>query len=215
VTVAGVTKGRWLLLALPFAAVVIVPRASMDRLAVAAASPLADAAEELEDSLPEPPPEPTPLPPTRQAAEIAALDGTAPETSDNDAPIDGTDRAKRAPAAAPSKKPPKAMGVMVSRGRVTAAAKAGIRPSGSSVGATSWRPSGMALHGVGAVGVGLRDGDVVTRVGGFRATSQGAVISAVTAALRQKLPAITGEVWRGRQRIVVTVELPDVEFEDE
>ncbi|MCA9620698.1 MAG: hypothetical protein KC731_16860 [Myxococcales bacterium] len=52
---------------------------------------------------------------------------------------------------------------------------------------------------------------MVTRVGGARATSQGAVVGAVTSALRQKLPAITAEVWRGQRRILVTVELPSVE----
>ena len=103
---------------------------------------------------------------------------------------------------------------MVSRARVVAAAEAGMRPSGGSVAATSWRPAGLALTGVNPIGVGLRDGDVITRVGGTPATSQGAVIGAVTSALRQKLPAITGEVWRGRQKIVVTVELPEVHFDD-
>jgi hypothetical protein len=36
----------------------------------------------------------------------------------------------------------------------------------------------------------------------------GAVTGAVSAALDARQPAIVAEVWRGRQRIIVTVELP-------
>jgi hypothetical protein len=205
-----------LLLGVPFAVVGAVPRAAMDDLATAAARPLVGAAAELEAALPEDA-TPTPLPPTPEADAIAAIG--ADEEGDISSERDG--RAPR-PTMASSRATPgnggsplPARGVMVNRARVLAAAKAGIRPSGSSVAATPYRPSGLALHGVGIVGVGLRDGDVVTRVGGARATSQGAVIGAVTAALRQKLPAITAEVWRGRHRILVTVELPEVEFEDD
>ncbi len=108
----------------------------------------------------------------------------------------------------PKARLPKPAGLLVSRSRVSAAAKAGIRPSGSPVGGTQWRPAGMALTGVGPVGVGLRAGDVVTRVGGTPARSQGAVVSAVSLALRRRQPAIVAEVWRGRQKIIVTVQLP-------
>ncbi|MEZ4441802.1 MAG: hypothetical protein R3B72_22060 [Polyangiaceae bacterium] len=187
-------------LVLPFLAVAAVPRLFLPRIAEAASRPLSQAADAIAESL-EPPPPPRPLPPTKEAAAIEAIDGEPAEAV--------SPRAAEACAQAP----PPPLGVMVSRGRVIAAAKAGIRPSGSGVSATPYRPSGLALHGVGAVGVGLRDGDVVTRVGGARATSQGAVVGAVTSALRQKLPAITAEVWRGQRRILVTVELPSVEME--
>ena len=196
---------RWLLLALPFAIVAAVPRAALDELALAAARPLAGAAAELEAALPKPTPPPAPLPPAPEAAEIASLDG-AP----GDAAPPGD-----VPSEADAEEPGALRGVMVSRARVLAAAEAGMRPTGASVASTSWRPAGLALIGVNPIGVGLRDGDVVTRVGGTPATSQGAVIGAVTSALRQKLPAITGEVWRGRRKILVTVELPEVRFDDE
>ena len=74
--------------------------------------------------------------------------------------------------------------------------------------ATPWRPAGLALAGVSALGVGLRDGDVLVRAGGTQARSDGAVIGAVRGALQSKASAISGEVWRGRRRIIVTVELP-------
>lgn len=103
---------------------------------------------------------------------------------------------------------PRAKGLLVSRERVMAAVRAGHRPSGTAVSATDWRPAGMALVGVSGTGAGLLDGDVLTRVGGSPARSEGVVIGAVAALLDRGAPAITGEVWRGRQRIVVTVELP-------
>jgi S1-C subfamily serine protease len=111
--------------------------------------------------------------------------------------------------AAPKLPPPK--GLLVSRKRVVEAANAGHRPSATPVAATSYRPAGVALSGVSATGAGLVDGDVLTRIAGAPATSPGVVVGAVTGALRHKAPSISGEVWRDTQRIVVTVELPDIE----
>jgi len=148
--------------------------------------------------------EPTPLPPTPEAEAIAQLDG-----SPNEAPA--TPAVAHGPSPGPAKPQP-ALGILVGRKRVQAAVKAGIRPSGTPVPATPWRPAGLALAGVSALGVGLRDGDVLVRAGGTPARSDGAVIGAVRGALESKARAITGEVWRGQRRIVVTVELPQVKF---
>jgi hypothetical protein len=112
------------------------------------------------------------------------------------------------PAASSSGPPPAPLGVLVRRARVLRAARAGLRPSGVPVPATEWRPAGLALVGVSGVGAGVRDGDVLTRVGGTPARSVGAVRGAVVAALRAGAPAVSGELWRDRQRLVVTVELP-------
>ncbi len=99
-------------------------------------------------------------------------------------------------------------GVFIPAKRVHALANRGQRPSGSPVPATEWRSAGVAMHGVGGLGVGLCDGDVLTQVGGTPATSQGAVISAVTGAVNSGARGLSGIVWRGRQRFVVTVEFP-------
>ena len=54
---------------------------------------------------------------------------------------------------------PKPVGVFVSKERVIQAARAGIRPGGAPVAATWWRPAGVALSGVGYLGVGLKEAE--------------------------------------------------------
>ncbi len=188
----------------PFVAVFAAGRAAIAPLATRLALPVELAADRL-GALPTAR-EPTPLPPTPEAEAIAELDG-----SPNEAPpaplASGSVRLAPGPV-----KPPPAIGILVGRKRVQAAVKAGIRPSGTPVPATPWRPAGLALAGVSALGVGLRDGDVLVRAGGTPARSDGAVIGAVRGALESKARAISGEVWRGKRRIVVTVELPKVKF---
>lgn len=99
-------------------------------------------------------------------------------------------------------------GILVSKARVLSAARSGLRPSGHPQQATPWRPAGLALSGVGAFGVGLQDGDILTRIGGTPAHSSTAVIGAVAGALRSSSPSITAEMWRQGQRFLLTVELP-------
>jgi len=99
-------------------------------------------------------------------------------------------------------------GILVRASVVAAAVESGARPSGVAVPAQGFRPAGIALAGVSGFGAGLRDGDVLTRVGGTPATSVGAVIGAVAGALRQKARVITGEIWRGEQRLSIAVEIP-------
>ena len=118
-------------------------------------------------------------------------------------------RASAAPA--PPKERPRGIGVLVRRKKLAALVAAGARPGGRPVPATSFRPAGIALAGVSGLGIGMRDGDVLTAVGGAPATSYGAVVSAVAAALKAGAPSISGMAWRGEQRIFITVELPRVE----
>lgn len=158
---------------------------------------------------------PTALPPSQNAERIAQLSGrdlppAAPANADPTAAkstAKTTQVAKRSDEP-PSPKAPQAVGVLIRRARVLAAANAGIRPSGVPVPSTSYRPAGLALIGVSAIGVGLRDGDVLTRAGGTAARSDGAIVAAVTVALRRGAPAITADVWRGPRRLIVTVQLP-------
>ncbi|MBW2453871.1 MAG: hypothetical protein JRI68_05155 [Deltaproteobacteria bacterium] len=192
------------LLLLPFVAVFVAGRAAVAPLAMRLALPVDVAADRLA-ALPTAR-EPQPLPPTPEAESIAQLDDSPNEASVAP-PAAGSIR----PAPGPVKPPP-AIGILVGRKRVQAAVKAGIRPSGTPVPATPWRPAGLALAGVSALGVGLRDGDVLVRAGGTPARSDGAVIGAVRGALESRARAISGEVWRGERRIVITVELPKVKF---
>jgi len=112
--------------------------------------------------------------------------------------------------AAPSSSTAPRGGIVVRAALVAAAVRSGSRPSGVPVPASGPRPAGLALSGVGGFGAGLRDGDVLTSVAGAPATSVGSVVSAVAGALQQKASVITGEVWRGEQRLALAVEIPEM-----
>lgn len=149
------------------------------------------------------------LPESSEGRLIAALDGRRAPAAHA---LDGAPSARQAsdspssPCSEPTERCgfPKPVGVFVSRDRVLAAARAGLRPSGSPVPANAWRPAGVALHGVEGLGVGLREGDVLV------VPSEAAVVGQVIAALRRHAPSMSGVAWRGRQRIFITVELPDL-----
>jgi hypothetical protein len=98
--------------------------------------------------------------------------------------------------------------IFVSRNVVVGLASSAARPHGAPVPATASRPAGLRLAGVGALGIGLADGDVLTRAVGQPALSTGAVIQAVLAARARHAPVLEGEVWRGTQRFVIRVEQP-------
>ncbi len=209
VTVAGLA----LLAAAPFAGAAWLSRAAAHAVAERVALPVHALGEMLAELTTRV--QHVALEPTEEAAAILALDGARPELpTASEAPYLGPaeHRDSRAGHGATSPGLPPPAGVLVRRERVLSVARAGIRPSGSPVAAVPWRPRGLALAGVGMIGVGLRDGDVVTKVGGTPATSDGAVVGAVTAALRKGHPALTAEVWRGLQKIIVTVELPKVQL---
>ena len=99
-------------------------------------------------------------------------------------------------------------GIRVPAATVLRLANSGVRPSGVPVPANGDRPAGLALQGVGALGVGLRDGDVLTQVAGAPASSAGAVIGAVLAARQRRAPAMSGLVYRGSEKIALYVEMP-------
>lgn len=176
-----------LLLALPFAVVGISLQRMAASIAVTAAASLHRLAGALPREVGPAPPIPTHGVPPPPASAAAAPSASVPQ------------------AAA---EPQLALGVMVSRKRVRAAVRAGAQPGGSPVPATAYRPAGLSLTGVSAIGAGLRDGDVLTLVGGAPATSYSAVAAAVSGALDKGARAIHGEAWRGRTRIYLTVELP-------
>ena len=99
-------------------------------------------------------------------------------------------------------------GIHVKAATVLRLASRGVRPSGVAVPASGDRPAGLALQGVGALGVGLRDGDVLTQVAGAPASSIGAVVGAVLAARQRRAPAMSGLVYRGNDKIAIYVEMP-------
>jgi hypothetical protein len=123
-----------------------------------------------------------------------------------------------APAlAGPASKNPKKHGsaratapavLFVSRDQVLRLATARVVPRGTPVAASGLRPAGLRLSGVAALGIGLQDGDVLTRALGVPALSSGAVVQAVLVARAHRAPVLDGEVWRGNQRLILRVEQP-------
>ncbi len=101
-------------------------------------------------------------------------------------------------------------GVHVPAAVVLALADHGARPRGVYVPSDGVRPGGMLLSGVSALGIGVRDGDVLTRVAGVPARSAGDVVSAVVAARGRMAPAVSGVFWRGHVPYRLVVDQPYV-----
>jgi len=127
------------------------------------------------------------------------------ELPDPDAAAGLTKAGKKKPSSTPARP---TRGIRVKAATVLRLANRGVRPSGVPVPADGDRPAGLALQGVGALGVGLRDGDVLTQVAGAPASSTGAVVGAVLAARQRRAPAMSGLVYRGNEKIALYVEMP-------
>ena len=99
-------------------------------------------------------------------------------------------------------------GVFVSAKRVLELAETRIEPRAVRVRAEGARPAGLRLSGVAALGIGLRDGDVLTRALGRPALSSTEVVRAILAARSKGVRVLEGEVWRGQTRFAIQVEQP-------
>ena len=210
-----VTEGRWRrllagaalvgpLIAIPFAGCSMA-----DRLGAHGGGALAVAAARLDrPGAGAPPPAAAQAPePERQTTPEAR---TLPVVQ---VPCPASDRAEARPCAGRggarlAAQPAAPRGLRIGAAIVARAVRSGVRPSGTPVPPTGVRPGGLALHGVGALGAGLRDGDVLTSVAGAPASSVDGVVSAVLWALRKRASVLTATVWRGDAPIQVAVELP-------
>lgn len=184
------------LLVVPAVGVTWASRALSDGLAAQAGAALSQAAEA---AFARPAPEASAAPSAEPAASAAPEAAPVAEKSLS---------SKRSPAPAPKAAPPK--GVLVREALVERAVRSGQRPSGNPVAAAGARPAGVSLAGVSGFGSGLRDGDIVTQVGGLATPSVEAVIIAVAGAVRSGATALSAVVWRGDSSFPVTVEIPDL-----
>lgn len=130
------------------------------------------------------------------------------------APVDPEDELVPSPSApapkgsgAEGSRGPARKGIMVRREVVLAAVRSGVRPSGAPVPATSDHPAGLQVYGLGGAGA-LRDGDIITRVGGAAPRSVEDVIGAVAGSYRTKSYVVSGEFWRDGEKWSAVVELP-------
>jgi hypothetical protein len=185
----------------PFAAVPLLCRTLAERWGHQAGSALARQA-----TLMWPPPGPEAQTPYQG---LGIGDGIRLSLPYPDALLPPTPPAARSRLAAPGRQSAPHRGILVRADTVARAVASGARPAGDAVAASGPRPAGIVLHGVSGFQAGLRDGDVLTSVGGTAATSGSVVVAAVSGALRSGANAIGAVVWRGDQPIAVTVEIPE------
>ena len=98
--------------------------------------------------------------------------------------------------------------VFVSASTVLRLAGSRAQPRGVPTKANGGRPAGLRLVRVSELGIGLQDGDVLTRAVGQPALSSTAVVNAVLLARAKRARVLEGEFWRGSERWVLLVEQP-------
>ncbi|MEI9935886.1 MAG: hypothetical protein WDO69_01550 [Pseudomonadota bacterium] len=99
-------------------------------------------------------------------------------------------------------------GIRISSAQVLALAARRAMPNAVFVKANAQRPAGLLLSSVSALGVGLRDGDVLTEAAGQKASSVAVVVGVVLAARARQASEISGRFYRGAVPFSVTVEQP-------
>jgi hypothetical protein len=135
----------------------------------------------------------------------AAVSISASEATQSASSLARVDKKKKKTSSAPGPRD-----IHVPAGTVLRWARDGVMPGAVSVPATKTRPAGIRLSGVAGLGIGARDGDVLTHVEGRAVHSVPEVIGVVVAALGKKQTAIGGRLYRDDQHYSITVEIPSI-----
>lgn len=94
-------------------------------------------------------------------------------------------------------KPPDiAGGIFIGKDTVMRLARAGVVPTGQPVAASAAHPAGILLAGVGALGIGLVDGDILTDVEGRPVQTEAQVVGMVIAARSRHAEQMSAVIWR-------------------
>jgi len=147
-----------------------------------------------------------PAPVVEESAVGAELDEPIARPPDAGKPRTAAER-----KAAKRRGPPARVGVFVPAATVMRLAQAQVMPRAVAVGPLGERPAGLRLIGVGGLGIGMRDGDVLTRVMGAPVSATGEVISRVISARARRAREISGEFWRNGAACSIVVEQPYLE----
>jgi hypothetical protein len=154
------------------------------------------------------------LPVRRPAPPLDPLPPVQEETS-TPAAVSELESGKPGKSAKPAKRRGKAplvstaeRGVFVSAEAVLRLASRGVIPRAVAVPASASRPAGLRLVGAAGLGIGLRDGDILTHVLGAPAGSVAAVIDAVVRARAGSARVISGTFWREGRNLSLVVEQP-------
>jgi hypothetical protein len=155
------------------------------------------------------------LVPTRPPAPLVEESSLAAELDESiaRAPAPGKPPTAAERKAGKRRGPPARVGVYVSAATVMRLAQAQVMPRAVAVGPLGARPAGLRLVGVAGLGIGMRDGDVLTRVLGAPVSGTGEVISRVIAARGRRAREISGEFWRNGAPCSIVVEQPYLEEE--
>ncbi|HEX6275103.1 MAG TPA: hypothetical protein VFZ53_18820 [Polyangiaceae bacterium] len=121
--------------------------------------------------------------------------------------VPGAKRGKNGQAQSPARS------LFVSAETVLRLAGSRVTPKGVRVPASGSRPAGLSLRGVDGLGIGLRDGDVLTRALGQPALSSSAVVRAILVARSNRVRVLEGEFYRGSERWTLRVEQPYLDEE--
>jgi hypothetical protein len=103
---------------------------------------------------------------------------------------------------------PRNVAIHVPASKVLQLAEMGARPGAVPVPANHMRPAGLRLFGVTGLGLGLRDGDVLTHAAGVSSLSEAEVVGAVIAARGRGVTQLSGRLYRLDQPIELVVEQP-------
>jgi hypothetical protein len=146
------------------------------------------------------------VPVAAAAPQVAVADTgvTFDATAESAAFSAGKARAPRSRAAAPAK--PQAL--FVSAASVLQLSKSAARPQGTFVAQTPQHPAGLRLMGVAALGIGVKDGDILVDAMGMTPRSSGEIIGAIIQARAQRVRYLSGTLWRSGQTFRITVEQP-------
>ncbi len=118
------------------------------------------------------------------------------ESSDVAAPTPLSSNRGSHPSKRPVKAPDVAGGIYVGKETVLRLVRAGVVPTGQPVAASSSHPAGILLSGVGALGIGLHDGDILTDVEGRPVRTEAQVVGMVLAARSRHAEQMSAVVWR-------------------
>ena len=122
---------------------------------------------------------------------------TAPEEScAGAAPAPLSSKSASRSAKRPVKTTDIAGGIYVGKDAILRLVRAGVVPTGQPVGASAGHPAGILLSGVGALGIGLFDGDILTEVEGRPVQTEAQVVGMVLAARSRHAEQMSAIIWR-------------------
>ena len=153
-----------------------------------------------------------PPPASAEAVALRAAEHPAPRSAEphatqtEKAPATSRSSRPRAPSRGADRIPER--GLRVSAQTVLRLAQSGARPSGTPVPVSQGCAAGLRLSGVSGLGVGLRDGDVLTHAAGRPASSRAEVVGAVIGARGARQREVSGRFCRDGEAWNLVVEQP-------